>query len=257
MTRNRVDMDRRIGRSADRRAGDDRVLEGRARQDVRGLYVLMHDLYRRAGRFRRRSARVRDTAPESRRNRAATCRALPPAHSWSRRCPWCCNDRSRAPRTRRWRGIPCSRSCRPRDPCAPATRCAGAGALALPPAVEHRSARQHDRRDVDGCGRHQRGRRGLVAAGGQHDAVERIAVQHLDQAEIGEIAVERGGRPLAGFLDRMASGIRTRCRRLRECLRAPAAPARDDGGCRATVAAGLRDPDDRLARRSALRSVSP
>ena len=45
--------------------------------------------------------------------------------------------------------------------------------------------------------------RGLVAADGQHDAVERIAVEHLDQAEIGEVAVEPGGRALAGFLDRM------------------------------------------------------
>ena len=44
---------------------------------------------------------------------------------------------------------------------------------------------------------------------GQHDAVERIAVQHLDQAEIGEVAVERGGRPLAGLLDRMAREIRS------------------------------------------------
>jgi hypothetical protein len=46
-------------------------------------------------------------------------------------------------------------------------------------------------------------RGGLVAADGQHDAVERIAVEHFDEAEIGEVAVEPGGRALAGLLDRM------------------------------------------------------
>ena len=80
---------------------------------------------------------------------------------------------------------------------------AGAGAFAVEPAVQHRPAGQHDRGNVDGRRRHQAGRRGLVAAGGQHHAVERIAEQDFDEAEIGEIAVERRGRPLAGFLDRM------------------------------------------------------
>jgi hypothetical protein len=50
---------------------------------------------------------------------------------------------------------------------------------------------------------HQAGRRGLVAAGGEDDAVERVAVQDLDQAEIGEVAVERRGRAAAGLLDRV------------------------------------------------------
>ena len=75
--------------------------------------------------------------------------------------------------------------------------------LAVMDVIEHRPAREHDRRRVDGGRRHQAGRRGLVAAGGQHHAVERIAVQHLDQSEIRKVAVERRGRPLAGFLDRM------------------------------------------------------
>ncbi len=82
-------------------------------------------------------------------------------------------------------------------------RGARAAALALPPAVEHRPAGEHDRRQVDGRGRHQAGRRGLVAPGHQHHAVERIAVEHLDQPQIGEVAVERGGRALAGLLDRV------------------------------------------------------
>src|SRR2546428_258853 len=71
------------------------------------------------------------------------------------------------------------------------------------PAVAQRAAGQHDRRKVDGRGRHQAGGRGLVATGHQHDAVERIAVEHLDEAQIGEIAVERRGRTLAGLLNRM------------------------------------------------------
>jgi hypothetical protein len=57
-------------------------------------------------------------------------------------------------------------------------------------------------------------RRGLVATGGEHDAVEEVAVQALDQAEIGEVAVERRGWPLAGLLigwtgkfDRDAAGV--------------------------------------------------
>jgi hypothetical protein len=93
--------------------------------------------------------------------------------------------------------------------------------------------------------RHQAGRRRLVAAGGQHHAVQRIAVQHFDQPEIGEVAVERGGRALAGLLDRMhgnSSGTppasrmpsRTRCE-----LDVMAVA----GG---QVGAGLRDADDRL-----------
>ena len=44
-------------------------------------------------------------------------------------------------------------------------------------AVEHRPARQHDGRNVDGGGAHDHRGRGLVAAGGQHDAVEEVAVE--------------------------------------------------------------------------------
>ena len=80
---------------------------------------------------------------------------------------------------------------------------AGARALPFPPAIEHRSARQHDGRNVDRCCGHQAGRRGLVAAGRENDAIERITVENFDQAEISKIAIERGGRPLAGFLQRM------------------------------------------------------
>src|SRR5687767_1291589 len=51
MTGNRVDVDRRVGRAADRRAGDDGVLERLAGKDIARLEVLMHDLDRAAAGF--------------------------------------------------------------------------------------------------------------------------------------------------------------------------------------------------------------
>ena len=67
-------------------------------------------------------------------------------------------------------------------------------ALAFVPAVEHRPAGQHDGRQVGGGRCHQAGRGGFVATGGQHYAVQRVTMQHLDQAQVGEVAVEgRGG----------------------------------------------------------------
>ena len=81
----------------------------------------------------------------------------------------------------------------------------------------------------------------------QHDAVERIAVQHLDQAEISEIAVERGGRALARLLDRMTREFE------RDAAGRPDAFAHALGQFEMVavagrqIRAGLRDADDRLA----------
>ena len=122
MPRDRIDVDRRIGRAADRRAGDDRVLERLAGEDVGRLAGSRARSRPRAGRSRRRSARARDRAPGSRRSPAATCRALRRARSWSRPCPWCCNGRPTAPRRRPHRGIRDSRCARRRAPGAPTTR---------------------------------------------------------------------------------------------------------------------------------------
>ncbi len=64
--------------------------------------------------------------------------------------------------------------------------------------------RGHHGRDIDAVAAAIRHRgRGLIAAGGEHDAVERIAVKQFHEAEISEVAVERGVRALAGFLQRM------------------------------------------------------
>src|SRR3712207_8435676 len=43
--------------------------------------------------------------------------------------------------------------------------------------------------DVHRRGGHDRGRRGLVAAGGQHHGVQRIAVEGLHQPQVGEVAL--------------------------------------------------------------------
>ena len=124
---------------------------------------------------------------------------------------------------------------------------AGTGALALEPAVEHGSAGKHDGRQVDRGRAHQHRRGGLVAAGGQHHAVKRIAVQHFDQPEVGQVAVERGGGPLGGFLDgmnrefdRYAAGVANAFLHAHRKLEVVAVARRQ-------VTAGLRYADDGLA----------
>src|SRR4051812_43248455 len=52
----------------------------------------------------------------------------------------------------------------------------GAGALAVEPAVQHRSAGKHDRRNIHGRGGHELRRGGLVAPRGQHHAVDEIPI---------------------------------------------------------------------------------
>ena len=124
---------------------------------------------------------------------------------------------------------------------------AGTGKLAVMIAVEHRPAGKHDRRRVDGRRRHQAGRRGLVAAGRQHHAVERIAEQHFDQAEIGEIAVERRRRPLAGLLDGMDRKFEGDAAGIADALAHALGQLEVMAVAGAQVGAGLRDADDRLA----------
>src|SRR5205823_14571607 len=51
--------------------------------------------------------------------------------------------------------------------------------------------------------RHELRRRGLVAARRKHHAVDEVAIKSLHQPEVAEVAVQRGGRALAGFLDRV------------------------------------------------------
>jgi len=102
--------------------------------------------------------------------------------------------------------------------------------------------------DVHGAGRHDAGRRGLVAAGGEHDAVERIAVEHFDQAEIGEVAVERRRGPLAGLLDRVARELEGDGARRHDALAHALRELQMVAIARGKIRAGLCNADDRLAR---------
>src|SRR6476660_6029532 len=77
------------------------------------------------------------------------------------------------------------------------------GAFATEPAIQHRSTGQHNGRDIDGRRRHQLRRRGFVAAGGKHDAVDKVTVESLYQPEVAKVAVQGGGRALTGFLNRV------------------------------------------------------
>ena len=122
------------------------------------------------------------------------------------------------------------------------------GALAAEPAVQHRPDRERDRRDVHRRRRHQERRRRLVAADGQHHPVERIAVEHLDQPEIGEVAVEPRRRPLAGLLDRMHRELHGDAAGVADAVAHPLGELQVMPVAGREVRAGLRDADDRLAR---------
>lgn len=203
MAGERVQMDRRIGRATDRRIDADRVDEGFLGQDVGGLQVFL-DHFDDA-----KAGQVGDLLPIAIRRRDRRRTGKLHAERFGERI----HRRRRAHRVavaggrrrggdqldeagiidlalgEQLTGLPDDR--------------AGTGTLAAEPAVQHRTDGQRDRWNIDRRRRHQTGRRGLVAADRQNDAVERIAVEHLDQAEIGEVAVKAGGRTLAGFLDRM------------------------------------------------------
>ena len=114
--------------------------------------------------------------------------------------------------------------------------------------VQHRPAGKHDGRDVDGGGAHQAGGRGLVAAGGEHDAVQRVAVQHLHERQVGEVAVQRRRRPLARFLDRVDREFQRQAAGGGDAVPHPLRQVEVVAVAGGDVAAGLGDADDRLAR---------
>ncbi len=130
---------------------------------------------------------------------------------------------------------------------------ARAGQLLLEVAVQHRPDVQRDRRDVHGRGRHQAGRHGLVAAREQDDAVQGIAVQHLDQRQVGEVAVERRRGALAGFLDRVARELEGDAARRRDAFAHALGEFHVVAVAGRQVRSGLGDADQRLARAQLLR----
>jgi len=140
-----------------------------------------------------------------------------------------------------------SRNCRHHFTGLPDNR-ARSGALALEPAVEHWPDRQCDRRNIDRRRRHQAGRRRLVAADRQHHAIQRIAVDRLDKAEILQVAVEPGGRALAGFLDGMRRKLDRDPAGVADTVAHPLGEFEMMAVARGQIAAGLRDTDDRPAR---------
>ncbi len=120
--------------------------------------------------------------------------------------------------------------------------------VAVMVAVQHRPARQDNGRDVDGGGSHDPGRRRLVAAGGQHHCVDRIAVQDLDQRHHAEIAVDGGGRTAAVLKDRVARKFHADAAGVADTLARPLGQLQVDAIARRDVAAGLGEADDRPAR---------
>ena len=248
MAGQRVDMDRRVGRTADRRVHDDAVLERLAGQDVGGFEVfpnhlddagagLIGDLaalaigrgdrgtagQRHAERFRQRvhgRGGAHGVAMTDGRGRGGhdVHELLVVDLARDQPLPGFPDHGSRT------------------------------GALALMPAVQHRAARKHDRGHIDGCRRHQAGRRGLVAAGSQHHAVEGVTEQDLDKAEIGEIAVERRSRALSGLLDRMHREFHGDATGGADSLAHAVRQFQMMAVARRQIVAGLRNTDDRLAR---------
>ena len=124
---------------------------------------------------------------------------------------------------------------------------ARAGQFAVVPTVEHRSAGLDDRRKVHRRRRHEAGRGGLVTTGRQHHAVERIAVQHLDQAKVGEVAVQRSGRAAATLLDRVHREHERDAARVADTGLDALGRLEVSAIARGNVAANLRDTNDRLA----------
>jgi len=67
---------------------------------------------------------------------------------------------------------------------------ARAGTLSVKPAVEHGARVERNGGDVHGGSRHDLGRGGFVATGGQDHPIDGIAIEQLHQREILQVAVE-------------------------------------------------------------------
>ncbi len=248
MPRDRIDVDGGVRRSADCRICNDRVLERLARKNIRRLQILFDDLdcahagfigdlrafaigrgdrgaagQRHAERFgeciHRRGGTHRVAVADRRRRRSGDLHEFIGVDSASRHVLACFPD--------------CG---------------AGAGALALPPAVEHRSAGENDSRRVHGRRGHQAGGRCLVAAGHQHDAVERVAVKDFDKPEISEVAVKRGRWTLARLLDRVTRKLKGDAARCADSLAHALGELEMVAVAGRQVRTGLRDADDRFSR---------
>ena len=122
------------------------------------------------------------------------------------------------------------------------------GQRSFKPPVQHRSAGQHNRRQVDSRRGHDCGRRCLVATRGQDDAVKRVAMHDLNQTKVRQVPIKRGSWAAAAFLNRMHRKHKRQSARRDDsitcafdCLQMSTVAGRD-------VAASLSDPDHRFAR---------
>ena len=248
MARDGVDVDRRVGRAADRAVDDDRVLEGLAGEDVRRLQILAHHLDDAPARL------VGDLAALAMRRGDGGAAGQAHAERLGERVHRRGGAHGVAMADRRRRGghdlhelLVVDLAFGEFGARAPDDR-ARAGALAVMPAVVHRPAGKHDGGNVDRRRRHQAGGRRLVAAGGQHHAVDEVAHQDFDQAEIGEVAVERRGRALARLLERVDGEFEGDAARRCDAIAHPLGQIEVVAIARDEVGAGLGDADDRLAR---------
>jgi hypothetical protein len=247
MAGKRVDVDRRVGRAADRRIDHDAVFEGLSRQDVGRLQILPdHPDNTRAGVIGDLPALAIGSGDGGASGQRHAERFGQRIHGRGGAHRVAMADRGRRgghdvhellvvdpARGKPFAGFP--------------DHGTGAGPLAVEPAVQHRAAREHDRRQVDGRGRHQTGRGRLVAAGGQDHAVEGIAEQDFDQAKIGEVAVECRGRAFSGLLDRMGRKFHRDAAGGADSFPHPVGQLEMMPVARRKVVAGLRNADDRLA----------
>ena len=233
MARHGDDVRLGIGRSADRGGQSDRVEERFAGEDLRRAQVLIGHvddaLAGLVGHLRALAIRSGDRRLAGQRHAE---RLRDRVHRRGRAHRVAMAGRRRAVAGAAHELLLVDLACAEQPSRAPDHR-ARADQLAVVPAVEHRPAVEGDRRDVDGRRGHDRGRRGLVAAGGEHHRVDRIAVQDLDQPEIGEVAVERRGRPPAILEDRVHREFHRNPAGVANARLDPLRPARGGCGCTA------------------------
>src|SRR5690606_6454766 len=104
-----------------------------------------------------------------------------------------------------------------------------------------------DGRNVDGRRGHDLRRRGLVATGGENDAVDGIAVKHLDQTQILQVAIKRCCRALQSLLNGVDGKLEGDATRLTDALANALGKLQMVPVARCDVRTALGDADDRLA----------
>ena len=229
VTCDRIDMNGSVGRTADRAVDRDGVLEGGAGQDLRRREILVdHRDDSPAGLIGVLGALLVRCGRRGRTRQRHAERLGKRVHGGRR------SHGVAVARTRRRRGHHLDEllvgdvtggeqsTGFPED----GTR---TGSSALPPAVQHRAAIERDRGEVRRRRRHDHRRRGLIAARRQDDAVDRITVQDLHQAQVGEIAVDGSRWPSAAFLDRVNRKFERNAARLADA--GPACVPPGSGGC--------------------------